>query len=411
MQRDRIWMVAAPLVTLLVIGGVLGGAYYAWNQAHRPATAPVVHLTSTGFENGQDVPPVNITLADYHGRTVLLDFMGVSCTACRFVEKDVLRPVYAQYGNRTDFAILSIDAWAGFAGEGKDELVQFQRNQHLPWRYALDTDQALTKFGGFGIPKLVLIDPDGKIVMDTDGEATFAKVDTAIRESRAGLATPANVLQAGIVTLAFVAGAASFLAPCCIGMLPAYFGFLLNTTTEGATPGKRALARGTFLMGAGILSVYALLALAIALAGASLRRWIPYLAPALAILIIATAIAMLLGFDWTRIGRLKRSGSPSGFYGFGLAYGLAAFGCTGPAFLPIIGAAFLDSTPHGIAAFAAFSAAILLFLGLAATLVAAGNQALWRRLLAHTAWIQRTSAVLMLLGGGYVLWFYIHATR
>jgi len=408
MAREGIWRIAAPLATLLIVGGILGGAYYAWNALHAPQAAPEIHLQSTGYEAGQQGSPINITLADYHGRTLLIDFMGVSCTACRFVEKDVLRPVYAKYGNRTDFAILSIDAWAGFAGEGHDELVGFQRSQTMPWRYALDTDQALTKFGGFGIPKLVLIDPDGKVVMDADGEATFNQVDSAIQKSIAGIAAQASVLQAGLVTLGFVAGAASFLAPCCIGMLPAYFGFLLNTTTDQPRP--RALARGTALMGVGILSVYAVLAALLAVAGASLRHWIPLLAPVLAVLIIATGMAMLLGFDWTRLGRRKGADNPRGFYGFGLAYGLAAFGCTGPAFLPIIGAGFLESVPRGLAVFAAFAVAILIFLGLASALVAVGDQSLWRRLMAHTKTIQRVSAALMIAGGAYVLWFYIRAT-
>jgi cytochrome c biogenesis protein CcdA len=202
-----------------------------------------------------------------------------------------------------------------------------------------------------------------------------------------------------------VAGAASFLAPCCIGMLPAYFGFLLSSVGDGQ-PKARSLVRGTLLMATGVLAVYAVLAILIAAAGAWLRPWIPYLAPTLALLLIVSAIGMLAGFDWTRLALFRRRGNPAGFFGFGLAYGLAAFGCTGPAFLPIMGSAFLQGATRGGAAFAAFASAIVLFLAGTAALVAAGNQAIWKRFMTHAKAIQRVSAVLMLMGGAYVLWFY-----
>ncbi len=397
------------LVGLLVTAGLGVGAYAAWNALHEEQTAPDFTLTSTGYENGTQGPPVVFNLTDYRGQTVLLDFMGVTCASCRILTDQVLLPLHERYGNRTDFVIVSIDVWAGRFGETEEELVELQKSEGTPWRHALDTDGVFTKYKTFELPKVTIIDPAGRIVFDGIGIPPVDRVDAAIQSSFQGDAESVPILTVGILGLAFIAGVASVFSPCSIGLLPAYLGFLLRDD-PGAARGRRerrAIGGGLATTG-GIVTVYAAIAVLLALFGPSLRPYVPFLAPIVAVLLIVLGILMFAGFDWGVVTRglgVGQADGRRGFFVFGLGYGIAAFGCTGPVFVPILLAAFLEGTLTGIAAFALYTVAVAVVVITAAILVAAGRRGALNAIQARSAVISKISAALLVAAGAYLLWF------
>ncbi|MES2154336.1 MAG: cytochrome c biogenesis protein CcdA [bacterium] len=405
----------------LLLGLAVGAPLVAslWSAAHVDAPAPGFALRSTGYEDGVQGQPLNFTLADYHGKTVVLDLMARSCTSCRYVTADVLRPLWQRYGNDTDFAILSIDAWAdpaaveGFAGETTADVLAVQKESGVPWRHALDTDHVWRKYSVTGLPRVIVVTPTGQLAYDYAGEPALGDVDGAVRASMVGSAIPVPLLRLSLGGLAFVAGAASVLTPCSAGMIPAYLGMLLEEV-RAAPPAvriRRSLLGG-LSAAAGIVILYALLGILFTLAGAPLRATIPYLGPAVGIALVAFGIMAMLGRGVPGLGRASRAvDGRRGFFVFGLAFALAGFGCTAPLFLPLLLAGFFESTATGILLFVLYATAVALVVVLIAAIVAEGAMTKARRLLEWTPAIQRLAGLLMAGAGVYLAYYFLAAPR
>jgi thiol-disulfide isomerase/thioredoxin len=118
------------------------------------AVAPVIEATTL------DGKP--LTLADFSGRYVLLDFWATWCGPC-IGEIPELQAVYAAFGKDKRFAILSLSV-----DEKIEEPREFQQKRKLPWTQAFlgggIHGPIPGKFGVIAIPAFVLIGPDGKIV-------------------------------------------------------------------------------------------------------------------------------------------------------------------------------------------------------------------------------------------------------
>ncbi len=418
----RFWL-AGILFALISLGAPLGTMTYE-SGLTTVAEAPAFTLTSTGYENGTLGDPVTFSLSDYEGRTVLIDFMAIACTSCRLVEREVLEPIWDERRHDDAFALVSIDTWAdpesgaaSFGGETDARLVAFQQEHDHDWRHALDTDKVYRKYDAIALPKIAVIGPEGQLVEEWTGQPRLSEVEAAIERSLAGDASAATVFRYEQIlsgpllfaALGLVVGIASFFAPCSVGLIPAYMGFLLQGS--GAAKSSNILRAG-LVTGVGIVSIYAVIAVILAglaaagfgdVLGANLER----IRPIMAVLLIVFGGLMLfkISWDWlaSRLGMGQVDGR-RGFFAFGVGYGLAAFGCTGPLFLPILVAAFSASIVSGIAAFITYSVAIAGFVFIAAALIAGGNQTGLRRMLAKTEIITRVSAVLLMVAGVWLIW-------
>ncbi len=422
-------------VALAILFLAASGAWWLQGQ-QTTGDAPPFALTSTGFEDGVQGSPVNFTLDDYHGQVVVLDLMGVTCVSCRIVTDHVLRPIDASY-NRSDVVVLSVDVWVGRGGETVEDLIGLQKEENVTWRHALDSDDVLTKYAARELPRVVVIDRDGVIVGNWIGVPSHESVDAVVQAAVVDEASAVSFLTVGILGLALLAGLSSIFTPCSVGLLPAYFGFLLQAgsaqpaansastlaagldsgaepraATGAHSPHTRASPVGRAVLGglttaAGIVAVYAFIAVLLLVAGESLRPYVRFLNPIVAVALLGLGIAMFAGFDWEwltrRIG-IAADGR-KGFFAFGVGYGTAAFGCTGPVFIPILFQAFLQGPAIGATAFALYTAAVAGLVVLAAVLVASSRETLLRKLLSRTPVITKISAGLMVAAGIYLLWF------
>jgi cytochrome c biogenesis protein CcdA len=422
MADDRVPRSAMGMWLLLAVALAVPAATTAYHAARVVAPAPPFHLTSTGLEGGHMGHPAPVALSDYQGRTLVLDLMAVSCTACRYVTQDVLKPLQARYGQRADFAILSVDAWTdpavagdprlGYSG-GEDQaaLLKLQRDTGVPWRHALDTDRVWQKYGAVALPRIVVIDAGGHVILDHQGAPSLAKVDEAVQQGLAGSATPVPVLRLGLAGLAFVAGAAAVFTPCTVGLLPAYLAVLLRpaSTSPPSPPSPRRVLAGGVAAAAGIVTVYAALALLFAVAGDALRPLLRQAGPLVGLAMAVVGVMALLGRGTAWLARPAGVDGRRGFYLFGLAFGLAGFGCTGPLFLPILLAGFAQGTGFGVLSFLLYAGAVTLLVLGAAAAVAAGLAGRLRGMLRHARAVQAAAGALLALSGLYLVWFFLAA--
>lgn len=375
--------------------------------------APDFSLVSTGYEDGAMGTPQPFNLSDYRGRTVVLDFMAVTCTTCRTVTEEVLKPLHER---QPDVVILSIDTWADpgsgnvFGSETDADLVRLQQQTGVPWRHARDTDGVYVDYLAISLPKLAVVDPAGQLVYSRAGTQSLDKVEAAVVAAQANSAAPVPALRAGLLGFAFVAGLACALTPCGVGLLPAYVGLLLERNSPNPS-GRMARALGGGAQAAlGIVAAYAALAVLFWAFGAALRPLVPWLAPALGLALAAFGLLALAGRGWPVL-RLGSGGMrpDSGFAAFGAAYGLAGFACTGPLFLPVLLLAFLQGPGTGMAAFGLYTLAVAGMLVAIAALVAAGRHTNAGQMVARAPWLHKASAAILVLGGLVVAWYGAHA--
>jgi len=221
--------------------------------------------------------------------------------------------------------------------------------------------------------------------------------------------------------LAFGAGMVAAVNPCGFAMLPAYLSLYLGTEEEGfaersaASRVLRALAVGC-VVSSGFVLLFGVAGVVISAGGTALIGAMPVLGVLVGEALVALGVWMLLagrGPYAAVLGRLAtRLGDPRkvgirGFFLFGLAYGAASLGCTLPAFLAVVGS--------GIAAAGVVPGAVRFLdygLGMASVLVALTvalaffKEGVVKWLRGALPYVQTTSAVLLILAGAYVVFYW-----
>lgn len=115
-----------------------------------------------------------VTLADFRGKYVLLEFWASWCGPCR-AENPNLRKQYAVYKDKgLEIVGVSLD-------HDKDAWVKAIEHDQLPWVHVSDLqgwkNAVSTSYGIMGVPANFLIDPQGKIVaQNLRGEALNKKL-------------------------------------------------------------------------------------------------------------------------------------------------------------------------------------------------------------------------------------------
>jgi cytochrome c-type biogenesis protein len=220
---------------------------------------------------------------------------------------------------------------------------------------------------------------------------------------------------------AFGAGMVAAVNPCGFAMLPAYLSLYLGAEENGfdKRPSMSRLLRA-LLVGAtvssGFVLLFGLAGVVISAGGNVLLEMMPALG------IVIGGILVLMGL-WMLAGRALHAGaferlagrvgdprnvSVPGFFLFGLAYGAASLSCTLPAFLAVVGSSLASGgVLAGAGRFFGFA------LGMGAALVTlTGALAFFKQGL--VTWLRRavpymhlTSAVLLVLAGAYVIFYWL----
>ncbi len=221
--------------------------------------------------------------------------------------------------------------------------------------------------------------------------------------------------------IAFAAGMVAAVNPCGFAMLPAYLSLYLGTEEGGFAERSvtrrvvRALVVG-LVVSSGFVLLFGLAGIGVSAGGTVLISAMPVLGVLVGEALVVFGVWMLLarrGPYAAVFGRLAtRLGDPTkvgvrGFFLFGLAYGAASLGCTLPAFLAVVGSGIAaGGVVPGAGRFVGYGlgmASVLMTLILA---LAFFKEGLIKRLRRALPYVQTASAVLLILAGAYVVFYW-----
>lgn len=136
-------------------------------------TAPDIRLTTLAGETFE--------LAALRGRVVLVNYWATWCPPCRQEMPHLRDEIWARFGSREDFAMVSIAR-----EESLTTIAPFVAEHGYRWPFAADVDRRVyAQYAEAFIPRNYVIDRDGKIIYQGQGyeEKEFAAmVDLIARQ-------------------------------------------------------------------------------------------------------------------------------------------------------------------------------------------------------------------------------------
>ncbi len=217
---------------------------------------------------------------------------------------------------------------------------------------------------------------------------------------------------------ALAAGLVAALNPCGFALLPGYL--TLVVAGEGGTPNRvaavgRALA-ATAMMAAGFLVVFGSFALVLAPFAASIQRYIPVFTVIIGGALLLLGGWMLAGREVTLLLPKSRHGAPTSrlrsMFGYGIGYAVASLSCTIGPFLAVTGTTFRSgSILNGILAYLAYALGMALLVGVLATAIALAAAPVTAWLRGATHHLTRIGGILLLVTGGYVMYYGLYELR
>lgn len=221
----------------------------------------------------------------------------------------------------------------------------------------------------------------------------------------------------GLLALAFAAGMLAPVNPCGFALLPAWFTYNIGDTHDAPTPVRlaRSLRAGAALtLGfAGTLSV---VGIAVSAGAHAIIRAAPWLGLTIGVALVLIGVAMLagrgLGIRLPTTHFTARPGAPGTgrMVAFGAGYAAASLSCTFGVLLAVIAQAQATATFTGLlAVFALYALGSATILLLAAIGTAAAGAVLIRRIAAVSRYGTRITAVVLLVTGAYLGWYWLPA--
>jgi cytochrome c-type biogenesis protein len=212
------------------------------------------------------------------------------------------------------------------------------------------------------------------------------------------------------LSIAFAAGGLAVVNPCAFPLLPAFLSFYLGADEDQLPPAPTRVVQGLLvgaLVALGCLGLFALVGLPVSFGLSAVADAVPWVGLATGVLLALTGLFVVAGgrvrLPFAPRVAVRRERRPGAMLLFGVAYGAASLGCTLPIFLALVGA----SVGAGqVAVFTAYGAGMAIVLMALAVGVACARQGLAHRL----RWVQphvgRLSGVLLMLSGGYLVYYW-----
>jgi cytochrome c-type biogenesis protein len=330
------------------------------NIPSHPA-APDFTLTDT---NG-----AKLSLSDYKGKVVLLDFWATWCGPCR-VEIPWFVEMQQKYRDR-GFVVIGVAT-----RDSPDAVAKFYQQFHLNYPVALGNDALSAQYGGLiGLPTSFVIGRDGRIYSEHTGTTGKDVFEGEIEQLLAGQQTGGRFGLAGKKVefgLAFLAGLVSFLSPCVLPLVPGYISMLSGTSMEelrGST--DPALARRIFVNSIafviGFAVVFMVLGASASAVGSFLltRRTIFNVVAGVIIIVFGLHLTGLVRIPFLyrsagiQTGQSQRGSAGAFLLGFAFAFGWTP--CIGPILAGILTlAATHDTLFQGMMLLAVYSAGLAL---------------------------------------------------
>lgn len=215
------------------------------------------------------------------------------------------------------------------------------------------------------------------------------------------------------LALAFGAGLVATVNPCGFAMLPSVLTYYLGQSGPRRTDGTGRVADGLLVglvLSAGFMLLFGVVGIAFALGAQPVVRIVPWVTIVVGGILIALGLWLLAGKKLTlRLPGLagpKDSGYRSMFL-FGIAYAIGSLSCTLPIFLVMVGSALATGSALGtLASFLAYGLGMSTVLMLLCLGTAGFREVVLRALRPLFPHMGRISGALLVLGGGYVVYYW-----
>ena len=218
---------------------------------------------------------------------------------------------------------------------------------------------------------------------------------------------------------AFTVGMVATVNPCGFVMLPAYLGLYIGTNNgdESVRLDRRLARAGTvsISVGLGFIILFGIVGVVVTSVTSSIVQYFDWIGLGVGVVMGFTAVYVLAG------GKLYNNfaqntganiGDPRdttliGYFLFGVSYAVASLGCTLPLFLAVVASSATGSFLFGASQFISYALGMA-FLFAAFTLsVALFQGAMLKWVRKATPYIQPASAVLLLLSGAYLIFYWL----
>lgn len=205
------------------------------------------------------------------------------------------------------------------------------------------------------------------------------------------------------LAFALTAGILTVFSPCGYALLPGYVSYYLGSRLSL----MRAVYGGVACT-LGLVSVFSVIGGLSSALGAVLPGLVQLLnlLAGLILVLMGSAILLKLRLPYLTlpVSPSRRSGL-TGFYLYGVVYGLSGVGCSAPIFLSVLVFALSRGLVNGIVTFIVYAVGMGLPLILTIVLVAEANELIIRRISGATPIIQRAGGVALILVGLYLFYY------
>jgi len=166
-SRRARWILAGIAVVVVLAVGVITWVVVAGSDDGDSSSAVLPAGVVTGGPRVGDRAPdftlqtfdgKSVSLSDYAGKPVVLNFWASYCIPCR-KEFPLFREQLAKHPGQ--FVVLGVDA-----KDIESDAKQFAKDKKATWPIVVDTDNDLAKAYGIGaVPQTFFIKPNGKVAL------------------------------------------------------------------------------------------------------------------------------------------------------------------------------------------------------------------------------------------------------
>ena len=214
------------------------------------------------------------------------------------------------------------------------------------------------------------------------------------------------------IEFSFLQGVLAFLAPCAVALLPGYiFSFISRHPTSSGQLSAR-LGRGfklALLSILGILLIYSIAGTMIVVAGQFLKDYMKWITIIMGIILIVLGILMLLGKNISFSFHIEKSNPKTeaieAFF-FGIGYATGALGCLFPLFLIVATQAMAaDTVWEGASYILAYFAGMSGMMIVTILMAIFAKDFLMKNLRKILPYMEKITAVLLIVAGAYVIYY------
>ena len=169
--------VAVGVAAILVVVAIVAALQPSYQAAQ--VASPLVGQRAPAF-SGPDLDGGHVSLADYRGRFVYVNFFASWCTPCQQEEPNLVDFAFQQGRQPSGAALVSV-----VFNDSTSAAAHFVSQWGARWPAVLDHGGTIANAYGVGsTPITFLVDPQGTVVGAFDGPVQTSQLTTMLAEAR-----------------------------------------------------------------------------------------------------------------------------------------------------------------------------------------------------------------------------------